>query len=196
MAALYPRLVVLLAVVSTPATTEKPSRRCSSSRAQDLEVEDNSWEAKATRRKNDKGNNNNRSDKGQYNNSGAACKRKPEDQVANVERNSCSKKPSKLQDQYEKILHKQCPMHPKAKRIMFQCTILRKSLNAPPPPDDQEKDKDKEDGGKDNENGTRGDPAVELIVDAGAPSRRHDARRGSFDGISHSGELLVTAHAL
>ncbi|RLN31041.1 hypothetical protein C2845_PM05G20100 [Panicum miliaceum] len=49
-------------------------------------------------RKNDKGNNNNRSDKGQYNNSGAAQKRKPEDQVANVERNPRNKKSCKLKD--------------------------------------------------------------------------------------------------
>ncbi|RLM73547.1 retrotransposon protein, putative, Ty3-gypsy subclass [Panicum miliaceum] len=132
MAATYPRLVVLLDVTPTPETIDKLSRRYNS-KARDPEEEDNPWEAKATR--------------GQY--SGATRKRKPEDQVANVERNPHSKKSGKLQDLYEKILHKQCPMHPKAKHTMFQCTILRKSLNAPPPLDDEEKDKDKGDEGND-----------------------------------------------
>ncbi|RLN07858.1 retrotransposon protein, putative, Ty3-gypsy subclass [Panicum miliaceum] len=158
MPALYPRAVVLPEVIPTPATIDKSSRRYSS-KALDPGEGGNLREAKATRdqedeenerfpkRKNDKGNNNNnRPDKGQY--SGTTRKRKPKDQVANIERNPCSKKSGKLQDQYEKILHKQCPMHPKAKHTMFQCTVLRKSLNALPPPDD-EKDKDKVD--KDND---------------------------------------------
>ncbi|RLN08984.1 retrotransposon protein, putative, Ty3-gypsy subclass [Panicum miliaceum] len=130
------------------------------------------------KRKNDKGNNNNNHpDKGQY--SGAACKRKPEDQVANVKRNPRNKKLGKLRDQYKKILHKQCPMHPKAKHAMFQCTILRKSLNALPPPDDEEKDKDKAD--EDNDK-------------SGPPGFQHPTNtvyvifRGEDDTIHYSSE--------
>ncbi|RLN07433.1 hypothetical protein C2845_PM11G03490 [Panicum miliaceum] len=48
------------------------------------------------KRKNDKGNHNNRFNKGQYNNSAPSRKRKPEDQVATVERNPRGKKSGKL----------------------------------------------------------------------------------------------------
>jgi hypothetical protein len=39
------------------------------------------------------------------------------------------------QDQFEKILHKQCPMHLKSKHTLFQCISL---------PDQDEKGNDKE----------------------------------------------------
>lgn len=100
------------------------------------------------KRKNDKGGGPGRPDRSNYNNSGASRKRKPENQVANVETSHRNKKSGKLHDDYEKILHKKCPMHPNGKHTLFQCTVLRKSLNAPPP-DDQGKDKEKEDEGDD-----------------------------------------------
>jgi hypothetical protein len=101
-------------------------------------------------------NNNNHSDKGQRNYSGSSRKRKPDDLVAAIERNLRGKKSGNQQDQFEKILHKQCLMHPKSRHTLFQCISLRNSLNAPLPdqdekglnaplPDQDEKGKDKED---------------------------------------------------
>jgi hypothetical protein len=66
-----------------------------------------------------------------------------------VERNSHGKKSENQQDQFKKIMHKQCSMHPKSKHTLFQCISLRKSLNAPLSDQDEKgKDKDEEEGDK------------------------------------------------
>jgi hypothetical protein len=83
-----------------------------------------------------KGNNNNHSDKGQWNNSGNPQKLKPDHEVAAVERSPQSKKLGNNQIQFEKVLHKHSPMHPKSKHSLFECVSLRKSLNAPLPDKD------------------------------------------------------------
>jgi hypothetical protein len=71
------------------------------------------------KRNNDKHNNGNRSDKSQWNYSEPSLKRKPDHEVMAVECNSRGKKLGNQQDQFEKILHKQCPMHPKSKHTLF-----------------------------------------------------------------------------
>jgi hypothetical protein len=54
-------------------------------------------------------------------------------QTTKVERNPHGKKLGNQQDQFEKILHKQCPVHPKSNHTLFQCISFRESLNAPLP---------------------------------------------------------------
>jgi hypothetical protein len=86
---------------------------------------------------NDKqGNSNNHFDKGKRNNSRNPRKHKPDQKVAAVERNPRGKKSGSNQVQFEKVLHKQCPMHPKSRHMLFECVSLYKSLNAPPLPQD------------------------------------------------------------
>jgi hypothetical protein len=65
-------------------------------------------------------------------------------EVAVVEHNLRGKKFGNRQDKFEKILHKQCPMHLKSKHTLFQCISLRNSLNAPLPDQDENR-KDKQD---------------------------------------------------
>jgi hypothetical protein len=35
---------------------------------------------------------------------------------------------------YEKVMHKQCPIHPKSRHTLFECVTICKSLHAPPLP--------------------------------------------------------------
>ncbi|RLM62137.1 retrotransposon protein, putative, Ty3-gypsy sub-class [Panicum miliaceum] len=100
------------------------------------------------KRNNSKCNNDHLSDKGQRDYSGSSRKRKPDDEVEVVERNPRGKRLRNQQDQYEKILHKQCLMHPKTKHTLFQCITLRKSINVPLP-DQDGKEKKKEDDERD-----------------------------------------------
>jgi len=55
-------------------------------------------------KRNDKGGNDGRPDKSQRNNSGSSRKRKTDNHVAAIECNQRSKKPGKLQDQFEKVV--------------------------------------------------------------------------------------------
>jgi hypothetical protein len=84
---------------------------------------------------NDKqGNGNGHFDKGQRNHSGNPRKRKPDQKVTAIERNLHGKKSGNNDTQFEKVLHKQCPMHPKSQHTLFEYVSLRKSLNTPPLP--------------------------------------------------------------
>ncbi|RLM80355.1 retrotransposon protein, putative, Ty3-gypsy subclass [Panicum miliaceum] len=69
------------------------------------------------------GNGNGHFDKSQWNHSGNPRKRKPDHEVAAVERNPRGKKPEN---------NKQLPIHPKSHHTLFECVTIRKSLNAPP----------------------------------------------------------------
>jgi hypothetical protein len=80
------------------------------------------------------GNGNNHFDKGQWNHSGNPGKHKLDQEVAAVERNLRGKKSGNNEAQFEKILHKQCPMHHKSQHTLFDCVSLRKSLNVSPLP--------------------------------------------------------------
>jgi hypothetical protein len=75
---------------------------------------------------NSKRNGNQCSNRGQHN---FNKKRKPEDTVTAVDRTQRGKKPGGQQDSFEKLLHKQCPLHPKAKQSILECISLQKSLN-------------------------------------------------------------------
>ena len=60
-------------------------------------------------------------------------KRKPNDTVGTMDHTSHGKKGDKPQDQFDKKLHnKRCPIHPKSKHSMWECTILRKSFQSAP----------------------------------------------------------------
>jgi hypothetical protein len=125
---------------------------------------------------NDKRNNDNRSNKGQWNYSGSSQKCKLDDLVTAVKHNPCGKKLGNHQDRFEKILHKQCLMHPKSKHTLCQCMSLHKSLNAPLP-DQDEKGKDKEDkeGDKSREQGYQYPGNIVNIIfggDGGFPTKR------------------------
>jgi hypothetical protein len=107
------------------------------------------------KRNNDKqGNGNNHFDKGQRNNSGNPRKHKPEQEVTTVEHNPRGKKLGSNQAQFEKVLHKQCVMHPKSWHTLFECVTLRQSLNAPPLPQDRKR-KDQEDDDEGDKSGAQ-----------------------------------------
>ena len=63
-----------------------------------------------------------RSDKGQRN---FDKKRKPKDTVATMDRGQHGKKE---QDDFQKLLERPCPLHPKGKHTILECINLRKSL--------------------------------------------------------------------
>jgi hypothetical protein len=73
-------------------------------------------------------------DKSQQNDSGNTRKRKPDHEVTAVERNPHGKKSGNNYLDYEQVMHKQCPIHLKSRHTLFECIIIRKSLNAPPLP--------------------------------------------------------------
>ena len=50
-----------------------------------------------------------------------------------MEHNPRGKKQGNQQDQFDKILHKKCSMHPKGNHSLFDCIIICKFLNAPIP---------------------------------------------------------------
>jgi hypothetical protein len=58
------------------------------------------------------GNDNGHFDKGHWNHSGNPRKRKPDQEVATVERNPHGKKLGNNHSQYKQVMHKQCPTHP------------------------------------------------------------------------------------
>ena len=96
---------------------------------------------------NQKRNGESRSDKGQCN---FDKKRKPEDTVATMERGQKGKK-GNPQDDFQKLLDRPCPLHPKGKHMILECVNLRKSLQQRQLEEDKKK-KDKqndEDGDKD-----------------------------------------------
>jgi hypothetical protein len=70
----------------------------------------------------------------QRNHSGNTRKHKPNQEVTAVERNPHGKKSGNNNTQFEKVMHKQCPIHPKSRHTLFMCVTIRKSLNAPPLP--------------------------------------------------------------
>jgi hypothetical protein len=129
------------------------------------------------KRNNDKqGNSNNHFEKGQQNNSGNLRKHKPGHEVAAVEHNPRGKKSGSNQAQFEKVLHKQCPMHPKSWQMLFECVSLCKSFNAPPLPQDRKR-KDQEDDDEGDKSGAQDfqDPknVINIIFggDGGFPSK-------------------------
>jgi hypothetical protein len=103
--------------------------------------------------------------------------RKPDHEVMVVERNPWGKKSGSNQAQFEKVPHKQCPMHPKSRHILFECVSLCKSLNTPPLPQDGKR-KDQEDDDEGDKLGAQGfqDPKNIINVifggDGGFPSKR------------------------
>jgi hypothetical protein len=80
------------------------------------------------------GNSNGHFDKSQRNHSGNPQKRKPDHDIAAVERNPCGKQSGNNHSDYEQVMHKQCLIHPKSWHTLFECVTIRKSLNAPPLP--------------------------------------------------------------
>ena len=73
---------------------------------------------------NQKRNGDSRPDKGQRN---FDKKRKPEDTVATMERGQKGKKGNQ-QDNFQKLLDRPCPLHPKGRHTILECVNLRKSL--------------------------------------------------------------------
>jgi hypothetical protein len=90
------------------------------------------------------GNGNGYFDKCQRNHLGNTRKRKLDQEVTAVERHPHGKKSGNNNTQFEKVMHKECPIHPKSRHTLFECVTIRKSLNAPPLPQEGKK-KDQED---------------------------------------------------
>jgi hypothetical protein len=87
-------------------------------------------------------------DKSQWNHSGNTRKRKPDQEVTAVEHNPFGKKSGNNQRQYEQVMHKQCPIHPKSRHTLFECVTIHKALNAPPLPQrGKRKDQEDDEGG-------------------------------------------------
>jgi hypothetical protein len=80
------------------------------------------------------GNGNDHFDKSQRNHLGNTQKRKPDQEIMAIERNPHGKKSGNNYTQFEKVMHKQCPIHLKLRHTLFECLTIRKSLNAPPLP--------------------------------------------------------------
>jgi hypothetical protein len=75
------------------------------------------------KRNNDKqGNCNNHFDKGQRNHSGNPWRRNPDQEVMAIERNPRGKRSGNNDAQFEKVLHKQYPMHLKSQHTLFECS--------------------------------------------------------------------------
>jgi hypothetical protein len=68
-----------------------------------------------------------------------------DDLIAAVKHSSRDKKLETMQEQFDKLLHKQCPVHPNANHSAIECYNLRKIFNAPP------LDKNAKKKGKENE---------------------------------------------
>jgi hypothetical protein len=66
------------------------------------------------RNHNKQGDGNAHFDRSQRNHSVNTRKRKPDHEVAAVERNPRGKKSGNNQADYEQVMHKQCPIHPKS----------------------------------------------------------------------------------
>jgi hypothetical protein len=94
-----------------------------------------------------------------------------------VERNPHGKKSGNNDTQFEKVIHKQCPIHPKSLHTLFECITIRKSLNTTCLPQ-AEKRKDQEDDEEGDKSGAQGfqDPKniIDVIFDGhdGFPSKR------------------------
>jgi len=100
---------------------------------------------------NQKHNGDSRSDKGQRN---FDKKQKPKDTVATMERGQKGKK-GNPQDDFQKLLDRPYPLHPKGKHTILECVILRKSLQQCQLEEDKKK-KDKQDDEDDDKDGTMG----------------------------------------
>ena len=92
-----------------------------------------------------------RPDKGQCN---FDKKRKPEDTVATMEQGQKGKKGNQ-QDNFQKLLERPCPLHPKGKHTILECINLRKSLQQRQLEEDKKK-KDKQDDEDGDKDGTMG----------------------------------------
>jgi hypothetical protein len=116
-------------------------------------------------------------DKSQRNHSGNTRKRKPDQEFTAIECNLCGKKSGNNDTQFEKVMHKQCPIHPKSLHTLFKCITIRKSLNAPPLPQaEKRKDQEDDEEGDKSEAQDFQDPknVVNVIFDGdgGFPSKR------------------------
>jgi hypothetical protein len=94
------------------------------------------------------GNGNGHYDKSQQNHSENTRKHKPDHEVVAVECNLRGKKSGNNHSEYEQVLHKQYPIHPKSQHTLFECVTIRKSLDAPPLHQaGKRKDKEDDEGG-------------------------------------------------
>ena len=89
-----------------------------------------------------------------------------------IDRSPRGKKTGKPQDQFDKILHnKRCPIHLKSNHSMFECTLIRKSLNAPLPEGPKKKpSKDHEDDNKKDPDEFQQPKNVVNVIFGGDPS--------------------------
>jgi hypothetical protein len=94
-----------------------------------------------------------------------------------VELNPHGKKSGNNDTQFEKVTHKQCPIHPKSRHTLFECVTICKSLNAPPLPQagkrkDQEEDEESDKLGAQDFQDPKNVINVIFGGDSGFPSKR------------------------
>jgi len=116
---------------------------------------------------NQRRNDDSRTDKNQRN---GDKRRRLGDTVATVDRGQHSKKGSQ-QDNFQKLLAKPCPLHPKARHTILECINLRKSLQEHPLEEDKKKKgkQEEEDNDKDGQMGFQ-QPANTVNVIYGGDS--------------------------
>jgi hypothetical protein len=81
-------------------------------------------------------------------------KHKPEDTVATMDQGQRGKKGNQ-QDDFQKLLARPCPLHPKGRHTILECINLRKSLQEHQTEEDKKK-KDKQDDKDNDKDGTMG----------------------------------------
>jgi len=109
---------------------------------------------------------------GSSNQRNPARKCKPDDVVGAIDRTPCIKKAGQPQYQFDKILHnKKCLIHPKSNHSMFECTIIRKSLQSPLPDAPKNKpNKDDNDNDKKDPDGFQKPENMINVIFGGNPS--------------------------
>jgi len=123
-------------------------------------------------RNNDNNGKRNNDHGGSSNQRDPARKRKPDNVVGAIDRTPRGKKAGQPQYQFDKILHnKKCPIHPKSNHSMFECTIIRKSLQSPLPDAPKKKpNKDDNDNDKKDPDGFQKPENTVNVIFGGDPS--------------------------
>ncbi|RLN05294.1 retrotransposon protein, putative, Ty3-gypsy subclass [Panicum miliaceum] len=104
------------------------------------------WARRDNDYNNNKRSNDHRNDRSQWDYSGSSSKRKPNDLVTAVEHPPHGKKSGSMQEQFEKLLEKQCMWLRHTKHLAIKCYNLLRIFNAPPHnKNNKKKDKEKED---------------------------------------------------
>ena len=95
-----------------------------------------------------------------------------------VDRTQRGRKRNNRDDDFKKLLNKQCPLHPKAKHSILECINLRKAINEHPLEEEKKKNKeDDEDQDPPNQQGFHQPVQVVNIIFGGESSISKHAQK-------------------